>query len=114
MVGKWGVGSASRKGNIPVARGFTSSLHYFESAQDHFTQIASSFSIPPALHKNESTSCAGRTYRDLWRDDGPAEDLVGQYSGHLWTAEASRLITYHGSHQRQNTAAAPFFMYLAY
>ena len=37
-IGKWDIGSASHS-NMPVSRGFDHSLHYFEAAQDHYTQV---------------------------------------------------------------------------
>lgn len=119
MIGKWNIGSASRKGNIPVARGFNSSLHYFEATQDHITQESHS-AVPDSLRvSNLSTACQGRKYRDLWRDHSPARDLVGRYSGDLWTAEATRYIRTHGTRQRSGSVSGsgpqhPFFMYLAF
>lgn len=130
MVGKWDIGSASRKSNIPKARGFTSSLNFFDAAMDHYSQVQGlalplellrESHIPGSLADVNRTNraCVNRTYRDLWRDDAPAADLVGNYTGHLWHAEADRWIRHHGALQRQaktngHDASHPFFMYLAY
>mmetsp|Transcript_71012 Transcript_71012/g.125817 ORF Transcript_71012/g.125817 Transcript_71012/m.125817 type:complete len:699 (-) Transcript_71012:9-2105(-) len=119
MIGKWDIGSASRKNNIPKSRGFSSSLHFFDAAMDHYSQVQG-LAVPLELLKaNTSMHCVNRTYRDLWRDDAPASDLVGNYSGSLWHAEAERWIRHHGARQRQakidgHDPSHPFFMYLAY
>jgi hypothetical protein len=101
---QWDIGSASWA-NIPLNRGFNSSLHYFEAAQDHFSQLGE-FNMPKNMSK-VSANCS-KKYKDLWRDKGPAAELVGNYSGHLWTAEAERVLN------QQSSNSAPFFMYLAY
>ena len=60
---KWHVGMATHA-QTPVARGFASSLGYFHSRNDYFTQ-------------QRAEGCGGKLYIDLWDTDGPARGLNG-------------------------------------
>eukprot|EP00039_Didymoeca_costata_P023730 m.8049 g.8049 ORF g.8049 m.8049 type:complete len:532 (+) comp3827_c0_seq1:92-1687(+) len=106
MIGKWDVGSAYN-GSMPMNRGFNSSLLYFEAAQDHYTQQGGGLALPPWFRKNKTCHFP---YTDFWRNDGPAKDLVGQYSGISFTNEAMSIVSAHA----QAEAKTPFYIYLAY
>ena len=60
---KWHVGMATHA-QTPIARGFASSLGYFHSQNDYFTQ-------------QRAEGCGGNLYVDLWDTDGPARGLNG-------------------------------------
>jgi len=95
-VGKWHAGMASRSLNIPIARGFDSSLGYFHGAEDHYRQV---------VHGN--VNCK-RKYTDLWLDDGPAVGLNGtDYSLHIWRNRALRVLEEHDP-------SVPLFLFVAF
>jgi hypothetical protein len=104
QIGKWH-GGMSRKEQLPVNRGFTSSLGYLSGAEDHFDQTRDG-------------------YHDFWRDHGPAHGEVGgsisvcldstsitstcRYGTFQYAAEAIKIIKAH------DPSANPLFVYLAF
>lgn len=97
-IGKWHAGFASRSGNIPVARGFDTSLGYFHGAEDHYTQSVAG-----------NIKCKGHTeFTDLWLNDGPASGINGSdYSMHIYRDRALNLLNEHDVSQ-------PLFLFLAW
>ena len=90
---------ASRSGNIPISRGFDTSLCYFHGAEDHYTQTVAG-NIQCGRTKTKTT--------DFWLNDGPAKDLNGtDYSMHMYRDRALSLL-------RAHDPTTPFFLYLAF
>ena len=78
MVGKWHVGARS-PANIPINRGFNTSLAYLKGAENHFTQH-----VPDSAFGDKV---------DLWLNDGPAFHLNGTaYGTHLFADYAISII----------------------
>jgi len=61
MAGKWHAGMATHD-HTPLGRGFDSSLHYFDAANDYWTQYGGG-------------KCQGTPIVDLWNTDQPAVHL---------------------------------------
>ena len=106
QIGKWH-GGMSRPEQLPVRRGFASSLGYLSGAEDHFNQQRDG-------------------YADFWRDERPAVNETGlsekqcinatgitadgcRYATYQYAAEAQRII---GAHPTPGTT--PLFLYLAF
>ena len=88
---------ASKSGNIPIARGFDTSLCYFHGAEDHYTQTVSG-----------NIRCGGGKKTDFWLNEGPAKDLNGtEYSMFMYRDRALALLKAHDP-------SVPFFLYLAF
>jgi hypothetical protein len=86
------------RAQTPAGRGFNSSLGYFHSENDYFTQ-------------RRAEGCNGRWYVDLWDGDHPARDLNatgpdGGYEERIFTDRALQTIAAHPLPQ-------PIFMYYA-
>ena len=86
------------RAQTPGGRGFTSSLGYFHSENDYFTQ-------------RRAEGCSGKSYVDLWDGDHPARDLNatgpdGGYEERIFTDRALRTIAAH-------PLPRPFFLYYA-
>jgi len=92
QVGKWHAGQASL-GQIPLGRGFDTSLGYFDAQEDHWTQLRDG---------------CGIKMTDLWKTDKPAFGLNNtMYGGNLYNNEAVKLINEHDP-------TTPFFLYYAF
>merc|ERR550525_2084494 len=129
MVGKWHVGTQSF-GQLPVGRGFDTSLHYQEGAEDHWTQAScccSACNCPcevstPSPYMVEAGFAPGDTM-DFWCSDKPCwgrngtsyhmgknGQVVGDiahYGDAVYTKEALRII---GQHDPK----IPLFFYIAF
>lgn len=86
-LGKWHAGSAFM-GQLPVNKGFKSSLGYLSGNEDHYSQTA-----------------AG--YVDFWDTDAPAYRETGTYGGFIYNARALSIIEKHDP-------KAPLFLYMAF
>jgi arylsulfatase I/J len=86
------------RAQTPVGRGFVSSLGYFHSENDYFTQ-------------QRAEGCGGEPFVDLWDTEGPATGLNasgpdGGYEERIFTDRALRVIAAH-------PPALPLFLYYA-
>jgi arylsulfatase A-like enzyme len=96
------MGMASR-GQVPVGRGFASSLAYFQGMEDHYTQTQGG----PIFCKGFVQDMPVLT--DLWLDEGPANKLNGtDYSMNLYRDRALSIIEAH------DAVAAPLFLMVAF
>ena len=86
-VGKWHLGGTFLE-NVPVKRGFNTSLGYLGGAEDHYTQ-------------EESGGV------DLWSQLEPAYGQNGTYSGYLYTDRMVQVV-------QQHDQAQPLFLYAAF
>ena len=112
--------------HIPLGRGFSSCLSFFNFGEDHWTQIrgGAALQAPSWAGSNGSDGGSGGGGEgggsdapvrcsgvDLWKDDKPASQLNGtQYGGYLFAEEAVRAI--HAA--AADPAKRPFFMFLAW
>ena len=85
--GKWH-GGMSHAGQLPIHRGFDTSLAMLSGSADHYTNLR-------------------EEYVDLWLDDAPAYDLNGTYSLYRYTEFALRAIDAHDPR-------TPLFLYMAF
>jgi len=96
-IGKWHAGFASKSQNIPVSRGFDSSLAFFHGAEDHYTQTCGG-----------NVRCSRGKFTDLWFNDGPAAGLNGtDYSCHIWRDRALQIL-------KEHDPLVPLFLFLAF
>ena len=136
--GKWHIGQATNA-NIPIGRGFDSSIGYFNWGEDHYTQIRAQQACPlgeypcnnddyafylsnkqrnPHRHRDQTSvflkddpQCNGV---DLWlyngSYNGPAYGMNGTYGGYIYTDEMIRII----NNAANDESKTPFFVYLAF
>eukprot|EP01060_Flectonema_neradi_P027624 TRINITY_DN37220_c0_g1_i1.p1 TRINITY_DN37220_c0_g1~~TRINITY_DN37220_c0_g1_i1.p1 ORF type:complete len:511 (+),score=127.35 TRINITY_DN37220_c0_g1_i1:63-1535(+) len=86
-VGKWHLGATFIE-NVPVKRGFDTSIGYLQGSEDHFTQ-----KTPAGI--------------DLFENLEPAYGQNGTYGAYIYTTEISKLVDNHDK-------SKPFFLYAAY
>lgn len=92
VVGKWNVGMATND-HTPEGRGFDSSLIYFSSSNDYYTQ--------------QQGDCNGKGIVDLWDSGTPARQLNGTgYEESIFRDRILRIITNH-------SPSTPLFLYYA-
>lgn len=91
QAGKWH-GGMSRWENIPINRGFDSSLGMLGGGADHYTNLK---------------SCGTGKYVDLWRNDKPAHGKNGTYSEFIYVQHMVNVIEKHDVQQ-------PLFLYMAF
>ena len=92
VVGKWNVGMATNT-HTPEGRGFDSSLIYFSSSNDYYTQ-----------HSGE---CSGKDVVDLWDSGSPAQNLNGTaYEEQIFKDRILSIVNNH-------TTSTPLFLYYA-
>ena len=132
MVGKWHVGTQSL-GQIPFGRGFDTSLHYQDGAEDHWTQAAcccaecncpcTENSPGPNTPYMEMAGLADANAIDFWCTDKPCwgkngtdyhmgknKQVVGDYEhygDYVYSQEAMRIISEHD-------LQVPLFFYIAF
>ena len=128
MVGKWHVGTQNW-GQIPVGRGFDTSFHYMDGAEDHWTQgscIDEACGQPSqATSFNAGLDAAGWKGNsiDLWCTDKPCWGRNGttfhmgrngqvvadveHYGDHMFGKEACRII-------KEHDPTIPLFFYIAF
>jgi arylsulfatase B len=97
FIGKWHIGMATTA-QTPRGRGFRTSLGYFHSFNDYFTQ-------------QRAEGCDGVPYVDLWDTDHPAVHLnasgpEGGYEEAIFTTRALSII-------QEHPADAPLYLYYA-
>jgi arylsulfatase I/J len=82
FIGKWHIGMASKTTQIPIARGFDTSLGYFHSTNNYYNSHAG------ATHQAISV-CGHSPAVDLYLNDGPATTLNGSsYEERIFGARA--------------------------
>lgn len=92
VVGKWNVGMATRD-HTPEGRGFDSSLIYFSSSNDYYTQ--------------HSGQCSGKDIVDLWDSGSPAKLLNGTaYEEQIFKDRILSIVNNH-------VTSTPLFLYYA-
>ena len=92
VVGKWNVGMATND-HTPEGRGFDSSLIYFSSSNDYYTQ--------------QQGTCNGKDIVDLWDSGRPARQLNGTgYEEGIFRDRILGIITNH-------SLSTPLFLYYA-
>lgn len=89
--GKWHGGMSSRD-QLPISRGFDSSLAMLSGAADHFTN---------------ARACGGGNFVDLWKNDAPGYGLNGTYSEINYVNHMLDVIKSHDT-------AQPLFLYMAF
>lgn len=92
VVGKWNVGTATYD-HSPEGRGFDSSLIYFSSSNDYYTE--------------QQGDCNGTPIVDLWDSGIPAQELNG--TGYEEDLFRQRILKIVGDH----SASTPLFLYYA-
>ena len=92
VVGKWNVGMATSN-HTPEGRGFDSSLIYFSSSNDYYTQ--------------KQGQCNGKAIVDLWDSGSPAWQLSG--TGYEESIFRDRILEIVDKHSTSN----PLFLYYA-
>ena len=99
-VGKWHLGQSSWK-QTPTFRGFDSFFGFYWGGQDYFTHKMVGATD---LHRDRSPNCG--------KGCSEVVDEGGNYSTHVFTREAIRVVEDHaGVHE---STGAPLFLYLAY
>ena len=92
VVGKWNAGTATYE-HTPEGRGFDSSLIYFSSSNDYYTQ--------------EQDECDGTPIIDLWDSGSPANELAGTgYEADLFRDRILSIVEDH-------VTSTPLFLYYA-
>lgn len=89
--GKWH-GGMSAVEQLPINRGFDSSLAMLSGSADHFTN---------------KRSCGKGNFVDMWLNDAPAHGLNGTYSEFRYVEHAISAIQAHD-------VSTPFFLYMAF
>ena len=92
VVGKWNVGIATND-HTPEGRGFDSSLIYFSSSNDYYTQ--------------QQGDCDGTDIVDLWDSGSPARQLNG--TGYEESIFRDRVLSIINGH----STSTPLFLYYA-
>jgi arylsulfatase A-like enzyme len=69
FIGKWHAGMASLSRNVPQARGFETTLNYFDSGNNYYDSTTDQ----DCHYKKKEVTAV-----DLWNTDGPAKHLNGK------------------------------------
>jgi len=101
FIGKWHVGMASKSTQTPQARGFATTLNYFDSGNNYYDSTTDQDCFDPASGKEV-------TAVDLWDTGGPASHLNGTYEETLFGERAVQTVRAH------DTRAGPLFLYYAF
>ena len=109
-VGKWHVGHA-RWEQTPTFRGFQSFFGYYRGWNDYFTHYVGDSATGTAayeMHFDRQEFCG--------RNCSQYVDERGNYSTHVFTREAIRILRHHASStsSAMKDHASPLFLYLAY
>jgi hypothetical protein len=91
---------ASLSKQTPQARGFETTLNYFDSGNNYYDSTTEQDCTDPTT-KKEVTGI------DLWNTTGPAVGLAGTYEEKLFGDRAVELIQAHD-------VSTPFFLYYAF
>jgi len=98
FIGKWHIGMSSLSTQTPQARGFETTLNYFDSGNNMYDSTTV---------QNCQIGREWITGVDLWNTDGPATKLAGTYEERLFGNRALQLI-------RDHDVSTPFFLYYAF